>query len=111
MIYGSSEIPLGNGMYAIVDTDKLDVLLRFNWRAVKARRNWYAKATFKADDKYVTISMHRFLAKTRLPQICHHRNHNSLDNRIDNLENMSKFSHTAYHRMNNILVKLEEKFR
>lgn len=98
---------LGNGHVCIVDSDQLPALSKFKWRAVQARRNWYAKATFTSGNKRITISMHRFLARTRYPFVCHHRNSNSLDNRLANLKNMSKDDHSAFHHLNSIMVKFK----
>lgn len=100
----SSTIELNDGKVCIVDTDLLPVLLKFKWRAVKARHNWYAKTSFRKGDKIITLSMHRFIAKTRLPQVTHHKNFNSLDNRRSNLQSMSKNSHKALHQLNNIKI-------
>lgn len=98
-------IPLGQGKFAIVDRVDLPVLLKFKWRAVKANRNWYVKATIYKSGEKIDICMHRFLARTKFPMVTHHINHNSLDNRRANLENMTQKDHTAYHQMNNIQIK------
>ena len=101
----SAILPLTNGKVAIVDSDYLHILRLFHWRAVQARRNWYAKTSFDKNGKPITISMHRFIARTKFGQVCHHKNRNSLDNRRDNLVNMDKKKHSLEHQMNNIQVK------
>lgn len=101
-------IDLGQGKTAIVDRVDLPVLLKFKWRAVKANRNWYVKATIYKSGEKIDICMHRFLARTKFPMVTHHINHNSLDNRRANLENMTQKDHTAYHQMNNIQIKYKD---
>jgi len=100
-----AKIDLGNGFFAIVDADYKAVLEKFSWRAVKAHCNWYAKATINAAGKILDISMHRFIAHTPRHYVCHHINHDSLDNRRENLVNMTKQSHASYHSLNNITIK------
>ncbi len=98
-------IPLTFGKVAIVDKDYVHVLRKFAWRAVKAKHNWYAKADILVDGKTITISMHRFVARTPFGQVCHHIDRDSLHNRRHNLVNMEKSKHTAEHTMNNLQVK------
>jgi len=54
--------------------------------------------------------MHRFIAQTPRGMICHHRNHNSLDNRLDNLANQDKRSHTLHHQANSINIKRDPSY-
>lgn len=104
MTSGVSTIELNDGKVCIVDTDRLPALQKFKWRAVKARRNWYAKTSFRKNGKIITLSMHRFIAQTKLPQVTHHKNHNSLDNRFENLQSISKREHDLLSRLNNIKI-------
>jgi len=98
-------IPLTRGKVAIVDSAYHRTLCQFHWRAVKAKYNWYAKADIVRDGKIITISMHRFVARTKFPDVCHHKNRQSLDNRLSNLENMSKEQHSLIHANNGLIVK------
>jgi len=100
-------IPLTQGKIAIVDAERYDALMKFSWRAVRAKHNWYAKANSKDPKKPWTISMHRFIARTPSGMVTHHINGNSLDNRKINLENQSKLQHTQYHANNSIRRKFE----
>jgi hypothetical protein len=101
----TKKINLGNDFFAIVDADYQKVLEKFSWRAVKAHCNYYAKATINSGGKKLDISMHRFVAHTPRHFVCHHINHDSLDNRRENLVNMTKQEHAAYHSLNNITIK------
>jgi len=98
-------IKLTQGKACIVDPDRLEALKKFTWRAVQAKRSWYAKADIQTKNGKVTICMHRFIAQTHFGDVCHHINGNSLDNRKSNLINMSKKEHDLHHKNNKILIK------
>lgn len=100
-------IQLTQDKFAIVDSDYVHVLRKFAWRAVQHKRSWYAKCTITHYKKQVDISMHRFVARTTFGEVCHHINGNSLDNRRENLVNMTKDGHNLLHANNKILVKFE----
>ena len=100
-------IELTQGKVAIVDLDRVEALSHFAWRAVKSKYNWYAKATIHRDGKQFDISMHRFIARTKFPCVCHHKNRHSLDNRRINLETMTKKQHSLIHANNGLIVKFE----
>lgn len=101
-------IPLTQGKFAIVDSWRYKALSHFHWRAVKHKRSWYAKTTIYKNGKRIDISMHRFIARTRFGDVCHHINHYSLDNREANLKNQTKRNHDTYSRNNSILIQYEE---
>lgn len=98
-------IELTQGKVAIVDDDRYDALMKFKWRAVRHKRSWYAKTTIYKNGKQIDISMHRFIAKTRIGFVPHHHNRNSLDNRRANLENMTRKNHDRLHANNKLLVR------
>ena len=98
-------IPVGKNHFAIVDPWRYEALMKFRWDAVKSPFKIYAKSTFFKDGKWIKISMHRFISKTPTGQVCHHLNGRTLDNRKQNLANMTKRDHTALHHNNNILIK------
>jgi len=81
-------IKLTQGKVAIIDADREDAIRKFSWRAVKHVRSYYAKTTINTPRGQVEISMHRFIARTPFGKVCHHKNFNSLENRLDNLQNM-----------------------
>lgn len=98
-------IELTQGKVAIVDDDRYDALMKFKWRAVRHKRSWYAKTTIYKNGKQIDISMHRFIAKTRIGFVPHHHNRNSLDNRRANLENMTRKNHDRFHADDKIKIK------
>lgn len=102
------EVPLGNGMTALIDEADLDVVSQYTWYAAKYFRSWYARTTFTRKGVRHTLSMHRLVAKTPAGQVCHHRNRNSLDNRRTNLLNLAKKEHQMLHLNNTLLIKFED---
>jgi len=104
-------IPLTQGQFAKISPWRFEAISRFTWQAVKHKRSWYAKTTIIKNKCPVKISMHRFIARTKFGDVCHHKNHDSLDNQDDNLENQTKRNHDTYCRNNNILVQFEQKNR
>jgi len=100
-------ILLTQGKVTIVSAHREAALLKFSWRAVQHKRSWYAKTTIVKKGRQIDISMHRFIARTRFGMVCHHDNRNSLDNRDENLINMTKEQHDLLHTLNNILIKYD----
>lgn len=100
-------IPLTQGKFAIVSAHREAALLKFSWRAVRHKRSWYAKTTIIKNGRQIDISMHRFIARTPREMVCHHDNRNSLDNRDENLENMSKQQHDLLHTLDSILIQYD----
>jgi hypothetical protein len=104
-------IQIAPDKFALVDASKVAALAKFKWRAVQHRRSWYARASILRNGVKVSLSMHRFVARTPFGMQCHHLNENSLDNRRSNLANWTKKYHDQYHSDNKILVKFEQKNR
>lgn len=103
-------IPLTEGKCCIVDAGWYDRLIQYEWDAVKIGSSYYAKRTIHRKSSEFCISMHRVIAGTKTPCICHHRNGNSLDNRRCNLANMLKQTHSLLHRNNPITIKYVSEF-
>lgn len=80
-------IPLTKGMYAKVDDDDYELLSRFNWCAGKGSKNktYYALRGVKEDGVARRIYMHRIIAQAGPGEIVDHKNHDTLDNRKENL--------------------------
>jgi hypothetical protein len=101
----ATEIPVGNGQFAIVDKAWAPALCLFDWYTVRHRRCYYAYARIHFKEYDGKMSMSRIVAQTPTNQVCHHRNRNPLDNRHGNLLNMDRKDHQHLHRNNTLLIK------
>jgi hypothetical protein len=82
------EIPLTQGMVAMVDDEDYDLVSQYKWYARKSRGStWYAGANIrKPDGKETVIEMQRFLmGPSPDGRTVDHRNRNGLDNQRGNL--------------------------
>lgn len=95
-------------MFAIVDEIYYQRLSLFTWYAKKYHRSWYARTNVTRKGKTKSLGMHRMIAKTPAGHVPHHKNYNSLDNREENLENMTYKNHNDFHRENHIKLIFEK---
>lgn len=78
------EIPLTQGMVALVDDDDFDLVSQYKWCARKCRHTYYAVRWIKRPDGTGTqTQLHRAILKT--DKSIDHINRNGLDNRRVNL--------------------------
>lgn len=101
-------IPLDKGMFAIVDASWFERLSKYKWRAELFHASYYAVTDIVVRGHKKTLRMHRLIANTPPRKICHHRNHNSLDNRRENLLNVTKQEHNELHSRSHIRIKFEK---
>lgn len=80
-------------MVAFCDPQWLNALKRFHWYAKKSRGLYYACSKAIINGKVKFLRMHRIVANTPDGMIPHHLNGNSLDNREENLLNITEFEH------------------
>ncbi len=99
-------IALEGGGVAIVDNELFDMLSAFRWRRVKYHRCYYARIIDGQSPPFKATTMHRVVNNTPSDMVCHHKNHNSLDNRRANLTNMSKDLHRKHHKNNTFKLKI-----
>ena len=81
-------IPLTRGQYAIVDDEDYEELAKHKWRANYSKGNqcFYAERSLKREGKIRrTDTMHRVIMKANPGEEVDHQNHNTLDNRKENL--------------------------
>lgn len=87
------EIPLTRGQVAIVDAEDWEWLSKRKWYARWSRHSsgYYAETKLwnKRKKKYQTYQMSRVIMNTVPFLDCDHINHNILDNRRENLRNVS----------------------
>jgi hypothetical protein len=81
------EIPLTQGMVALIDDVDYDRLIRYNWSASWSGRHFYAKCNV------FPYYMHRFIVESAHVD---HKNFDTLDNRSDNLRPATKNQNTVH---------------
>lgn len=91
-------IVLGNDKIAIVDVDDFERISKFHWFARITRYNCYAVRKVCSKNSEFLVPMHRQIMFTPKNEVVHHINHNGLDNRKENLLNMTKLQHHELHR-------------
>jgi len=82
------QIPLTQGLFALVDDEDFEYLNQFKWHAHKANRTFYAlrNSLYKDNKKRHTIQMHRvILGLNNLEIKCDHIDGNGLNNQRYNL--------------------------
>lgn len=80
-------IPLTQGQNAIVDAADFEWLSQWNWCAVWCpwTKTYYAERKAFVDGKQSSMKMHRAILRLKSSEICDHKNHNTLDNRRENI--------------------------
>jgi len=87
----TKRIPLGNGLFATVDAADYPELSQYRWYANRHGCTIYACRYEGGRELY----MHRVIMKPRPDQIVHHRDHDGLNNRRDNLLVCTRRQHQA----------------
>lgn len=78
-------IPLSQGMKALVDDEDYKELSKFRWYAHWRGNTFYAARSVKVGEKKVTLSMHRVILKVGPDQEVDHKDRNGLNNTRKNL--------------------------
>lgn len=91
-------IPLTKGQFVIVDDHWYDFLMQWKWRATwnEPTKSFYAVRTQRKKN----VLMHRVVAQTPDGMICDHRHHNTLDNREEELRNVTRSQSQANRGLN-----------
>lgn len=72
----------------LVDDEDFEYLNQFRWSAHKLKNVFYTtRHSQRQLGKQKTILMHREIMKTPINMVCDHINHNTMDNRKENLRN------------------------
>lgn len=81
------EIPLTQGMFAMVDDSDYEELMKYKWYSKYDGNTFYAaRNSVRQDKKQKTLRMHRLiLGLTDKKILCDHINHNGLDNQKCNI--------------------------
>lgn len=81
-------VPLTRGKFALVDSDVYTAVSKYQWQAVLMTGNWYA---IRSDN----MPMARFILNAKPGVYVDHHNHNTLDNRRQNLRVCSSSQNVA----------------
>lgn len=83
------EIQLTQGQFALVDDEDYEREFGFEWYAWwnKETQSFYAVRRYGTRAKKLTEYLHRKVMQTPKGMICDHKNHDTLDNRKENLRN------------------------
>lgn len=84
---------VGKFTYTIIDSSEYPSLSKFRWRLRKSHSCWYVCRKVEVNGHDKTVFMHRQLTRCPPDKQVHHRNHNTLDNRLENLLVCTKKEH------------------
>jgi hypothetical protein len=79
-------IPLSQGLFALVSDEDFEFLSQWKWYAAKCKAGYYARRMEQMNGKRTLIYMHRVVTNAPLGMEPDHKNHNTLDNRRENLQ-------------------------
>lgn len=81
------QIPLTQGLFALVDDEDYEYLSQWNWFAVRHRKTYYAQRSQFSNGQRETIHMHREIMRTPDDMLCDHKDGNGLNNQRYNPRN------------------------
>jgi hypothetical protein len=90
-------LPVGRGQFALVDHDVFAWACRKHWRLVKSSHCFYVVRRFIESGRTVTVRLHVEIMQPPPGYEVHHKNLNPLDNRRENLENLTPSDHRLLH--------------
>jgi hypothetical protein len=91
-------LKVGTNRAAIVDPDDYENLKKYRWRLRMSGSCFYAVRREHTKNGVVEIKLHREIMHTPDGFDCHHKNHDTLDCRKCNLENLTKNAHQLIHK-------------
>ena len=74
-------VKLTKGMFALVDDDDYELVIRYRWHALKVYKTWYARGCVEGE----IIYLHRFLLGLKPGEKGDHKDRNGLNNCRNNL--------------------------
>ncbi len=88
--YAFHLIKLTQNKYAKVSPEDFEELNKYKWYAVNAGHTFYAvRLGYNENGKRTTIKMHRQIMRPDKDKVVDHINHDGLDNRKENLQNVT----------------------
>lgn len=93
-------IPLSKGLFAKVDDEDYEWIMKHKWCATYAGNTYYAKRSKTICGVKKSIFMHSEIIKPENGNVCDHVNRDGLDNQKNNLRQCTK-SQNQYNRRSN----------
>jgi len=89
-------LPIRGGNQVLIDRDRLDFLSQFNWYPKKSAHSIYVWTRRIIKGKAYHVSMHRLITQAPKWLKVHHVNHNTFDNRRENLMVITEREHRHF---------------
>lgn len=98
----SREIPLSNGMVALVDDEDYERVAALKWMAERRHNIWYARHESRGRKNRIRVYLHRFILGENAGARVDHQNRNGLDCQKLNLRQCTHSQNMANsrHRQN-----------
>ena len=90
-------IVAGNGAKVLVSPRDYFQLANFKWSIKKSFYRYYCGRWITENGKRKFIFIHRIICGCHPDNVIHHINSDTLDNRRENLQEMTLLEHTKYH--------------
>lgn len=97
--HGMKEISLSKGLVALVDDDDYEWLSKYKWYACRGKSGWYAVHETRQSEGGRVIRMHREIVDAQPGELVDHWNHDTLDNRRENLRLCSDTQNCANQKL------------
>ena len=91
-------IPVHPNKATIVDLDDFENLKKYKWYIIKQHGLPYAARKVTTNGKTYWVRMHRQIMHTKNGFVVHHKNRQTLDNRKQNLANLTDAEHQEIHK-------------
>ena len=91
-------IPVGDGKFAIIDSEDADRIQPYHWHTRKHGCHWYACRKKGSGKNSFLVFMHRQIMHCLKGFVVHHINRDTLDNRKENLLVMTESQHRELHK-------------
>lgn len=92
------KLELTQGQHTTIDDDDSERVNKFKWYAAKRKGGYVAETSFRKDGKKVNVTLHRFITNCPKGMDVDHLNHDTLDNRKENLRVCSHHENTLNRR-------------
>ncbi len=100
-------VKVGDHAAAIVDKEFEEYARTYSWHIVRRYGCIYAARDHVTDRGTTIIFMHRKIARCPRGFVVHHRNKNTLDNRLINLQCCSKDQHRQFHKYGTSIPEID----